>query len=848
MNKKVSVIVPVYGVEAWLPRCLESLVNQTLKDIEIIVVNDGSPDNSQKIIEHYESEYPQLVKGYVKENGGLSDARNFGLQYAVGEFIAFVDSDDYVDVTMYEKLYNKAIEENADAVTCAYFRVNENKQTRKSAQKGTMHLYGKNIRENPTMLITMAPYAWNKIIRRNIFEETHIKFPKGIIFEDICTMYPLLLYCNRISKVDEELYYYIEEREGSIMNTYSPKKMQMLDSFKLLNQRFEEAHEFNNFYDELVTLNLKHIYYRFKEFNLYKKRSFQFKFIHRAFKHLKTYFPDWRRNFGYFPNFTLPKNRNIKRWFYKRVCYWYFIALLPLKWILFGQKVDKHLYNKKKIYKYYYMWVAKHKSVKKNVVLFESFHGKDISDSPLAMLQDLLQEKGKYKIYVTTNSYSEHKKFIRDNQMDIHLVKLKSFKYQKILATGKYLINNVSFPPYFIKRQEQEYINTWHGTPLKTLGKNMRKGIESMHNIQHNFLQADYLLFPNKFTKEHMMKDYNLNELYTGKTLVCGYPRNSIFMDNNAGLQLKRKLGLDGKTLYTYMPTWRGKNSYQGIGADYIDDINKILYEVDSALNDEQIFFVNLHPNVGNEVDYNLFKHIRPFPTNVPKYEFINCTDVLVTDYSSIFFDFSITRKPIVLFMYDYDEYMEERGTYINAKELPFYKIYNLNDLIDGLKTNRFMKTTYLNDQNYYEQFIKYDSKNASRFVNNAFFEKDFEHVLMEDYSFNKQIPRKVYVFTKRVDTKQELDEIFRENQEDNTIFAIRLKYFDAKMNTWMFEEYNQKMTYIIYGYNRVMTWLELKQWNRRNEKYRKLIRERGFMRSLPNLTIINKDEIKKVI
>lgn len=311
--KKVSIIVPVYGVEEWLARCLDALVNQTLKDIEIIVVNDGSPDNSQKIIDEYVKNYPDLVYGYQKKNGGLSDARNYGMQYATGEFIAFVDSDDYVDVTMYEKLYDKAIEENADAVTCAYFKVNEKKKNRKSAQKGSMYLFGKNIRENTEVLIKMAPYAWNKMIRRSVFEKSGITFPKGLIFEDLCTMYPLFLYCNKVSKVDEELYYYIEEREGSIINTYSEKKMQVLDSLTLLNRRFQEAGEFENFHDELVTLNLRHTFYRFKEFHLYKKRSFQLKFVYRTFKHLKKYFPDWRENYGYFPNFTLSSDRKKKQ-------------------------------------------------------------------------------------------------------------------------------------------------------------------------------------------------------------------------------------------------------------------------------------------------------------------------------------------------------------------------------------------------------------------------------------------------------------------------------------------------------------------------------------------------------
>ena len=104
----------------------------------------------------------------------------------------------------------------------------------------------------------------------------------------------------------------------------------------------------------------------------------------------------------------------------------------------------------------------------------------------------------------------------------INLVDITTYEYVRVLATSKYLINNSSFPVYFIKRPEQIYLQTWHGTPLKTLGKQMRFGIESMYNIQHNFMQADYLMFPNKFTKEVMMRDYNLEKLYTGKVVYNG--------------------------------------------------------------------------------------------------------------------------------------------------------------------------------------------------------------------------------------------------------------------------------------------------------------------------------------
>ena len=115
---KVSVIVPVYNVEKYITKCLNSLVKQTLKDIEIIVVNDGSPDNSQAIIDKFVKKYPKKVKSYIKKNGGLSDARNYGIEKATGEYIAFVDSDDYVEHNMYKEMYEKAKEHDFDIVVC----------------------------------------------------------------------------------------------------------------------------------------------------------------------------------------------------------------------------------------------------------------------------------------------------------------------------------------------------------------------------------------------------------------------------------------------------------------------------------------------------------------------------------------------------------------------------------------------------------------------------------------------------------------------------------------------------------------------------------------------------------
>ena len=121
MKPKISIIVPIYNVEEYLEKCLDSLVNQTLKDIEIILINDGSPDNSEEIVNKYLKKYKEKIIYHKKKNEGQGIARNYGINLAKGEFISFVDSDDYVDKTIFEKLYNKAIEENSDIVSSVGF-------------------------------------------------------------------------------------------------------------------------------------------------------------------------------------------------------------------------------------------------------------------------------------------------------------------------------------------------------------------------------------------------------------------------------------------------------------------------------------------------------------------------------------------------------------------------------------------------------------------------------------------------------------------------------------------------------------------------------------------------------
>ncbi|MCG7281727.1 glycosyltransferase [Chryseobacterium taklimakanense] len=235
---KVSVIVPVYNVEKYLRKCLGSLVSQTLQDIEIIVVNDGSGDHSQEIIEEFSEKYPEKIRNFTKENGGLSDARNYGLDRATGEFIGFVDSDDYVTATMFGEMYDLAKKYNAEMVVCNLQKVDEQGNvTQKLTQIPNMpEVIG--LRNNFSVFSDLSYFACNKIFRKELFED--VRFKKGIHFEDIQLIPQLLLKCTTIAQTQNYHYQYLE-RTDSITKTHTGKGLDILNAVEDVEKAFHSS-------------------------------------------------------------------------------------------------------------------------------------------------------------------------------------------------------------------------------------------------------------------------------------------------------------------------------------------------------------------------------------------------------------------------------------------------------------------------------------------------------------------------------------------------------------------------------------------------------------------------------
>ena len=198
----------------------------------------------------------------------------------------------------------------------------------------------------------------------------------------------------------------------------------------------------------------------------------------------------------------------------------------------------------------------------KNSAIFESRNGLDVAGNIFRLLKEAAE--GNYnigKIYLSVCSpiLPKAKSLIENyNIKGVTIVRQGSFKYWKLLAKVRYIFTDTSLPRAYIKKEGQIYVNTWHGTPLKKMGKYNISERHSMGNIQRNLLFSDYLVFPNEYMIDKMLESYNIETLYKGTVLCEGYPRNSVFFDGENEKQIKKELGFENKRVYVYMPTWKG--------------------------------------------------------------------------------------------------------------------------------------------------------------------------------------------------------------------------------------------------------------------------------------------------
>lgn len=286
---RLSIVVPIYNVEQTLNRCIDSLINQTLKNIDIILVDDGSTDGSSVIAKQYSENFPNQIKYIRKDNGGLSSARNYGMEYVETEFVGFIDSDDYADLELYESML-KAVNDSTKIVECDFIWEYDKKQKFDiSPQYRTISDY----------MVRGRVVAWNKIYKVDWLKETEVEFPEGLLYEDLNFFFKLLPHLKKIEEVIvvKNRYIHYVQHEGTITSEHSLKLLQILESYSGVFEYYKSNNIFDLYRDELEYKFCRNIFCSFSIKALKVKGIKNRKIIFSKFwESVTNNFPNWKSN------------------------------------------------------------------------------------------------------------------------------------------------------------------------------------------------------------------------------------------------------------------------------------------------------------------------------------------------------------------------------------------------------------------------------------------------------------------------------------------------------------------------------------------------------------------------
>lgn len=292
---KISVVIPAYNVENYIDKSFESLLNQSFRDFELIAINDGSQDKTLEKMKIYEAK-DERVRVIDKMNEGVGATRNLGLDLAGGDYVIFIDPDDYVHPDLLKSLYEKAIETKVNVVVCDYYECYENSKDQvlmKVPVESTNLLM---IHENKELIFKMTPAPWNKLIRTSILKEHEIKFPLEYRSEDLVFTLKLLAKCETLAVVHQPLYYYLANRMNNVSTANDERVLHTMRALKEIIESYQNWNLKQIYKLELEMLIIKQIQYELHKVIYISDKTLAYRIITEFYNFLKLNVPNWRKN------------------------------------------------------------------------------------------------------------------------------------------------------------------------------------------------------------------------------------------------------------------------------------------------------------------------------------------------------------------------------------------------------------------------------------------------------------------------------------------------------------------------------------------------------------------------
>lgn len=736
---KISVIIPFSHYPHYLKECLESLKTSAFQDFETLLVVDKEHDCIDDVIKEYS--FVRVIESQVH---GCAACRNVGMQYAMGEYIYFLDADDYVlentlgllavhahgedivygaisntwnnKANYLEKIANQEIdpedleekqrlhEEKVDA-----YRL---KNPDESEHRLQSVYYLLRVKKGIRSITALGILFKTTFIRQNgfTFDENYR------YYSDMTFLCPVLDRLTSQVRVEDAIY--VKRKHNDPINYPALSQEESDDRFE---ERCKAVETTRSLIDEngivRYYLDFKLIHFFTRSMSKRLRRSQDERWRNEYFTMIIPYIEKCR------PDVLDELSRNNAKMVRALLNHDLKGVQKQVRWVLGKKKFKKMLKNKNTAYKLAYFHRYLKQPVKENVILFETFMAKNYSDSPKYIYEYIAQNHPEYECVWAINDGAKI-------PYGAKTVKRFSFQYAYYLAVSKYLVFNVRPPLWYRKREEQVFLETWHGTPLKRLVFDQEEVTSASPKYKQQFYRQrkdwDFLVSANPFST----KTFRSCFLYEGEMLEYGYPRNDILYWPNKdeiAQQLKEKLGIpkDKKTIL-YAPTWRDDQHY-GSG-QYKFELALDLKLMKERLQDDYVVLLRTHHYISDHIDV---RGLGDFVINLSSYDDISeiylISDICITDYSSVFFDYANLKRPILFYTYDFDKYKNQlRGFYIDMNtEVPGPLLYTSEQVVQAIEDIDEITEEYKEryDQ-FYDRFCCYDDGHASEHVAEAMLAK----------------------------------------------------------------------------------------------------------------------------
>lgn len=736
---KISVIIPFSHYPHYLKECLESLKTSAFQDFETLLVVDKEHDCIDDVIKEYS--FVRVIESQVH---GCTACRNVGMQYAMGEYIYFLDADDYVlentlgllavhahgedivygaisntwnnKANYLEKIANQEIdpedleekqrlhEEKVDA-----YRL---KNPDESEHRLQSVYYLLRVKKGIRSITALGILFKTTFIRQNgfTFDENYR------YYSDMTFLCPVLDRLTSQVRVEDAIY--VKRKHNDPINYPALSQEESDDRFE---ERCKAVETTRSLIDEngivRYYLDFKLIHFFTRSMSKRLRRSQDERWRNEYFTMIIPYIEKCR------PDVLDELSRNNAKMVRALLNHDLKGVQKQVRWVLGKKKFKKMLKNKNTAYKLAYFHRYLKQPVKENVILFETFMAKNYSDSPKYIYEYIAQNHPEYECVWAINDGAKI-------PYGAKTVKRFSFQYAYYLAVSKYLVFNVRPPLWYRKREEQVFLETWHGTPLKRLVFDQEEVTSASPKYKQQFYRQrkdwDFLVSANPFST----KTFRSCFLYEGEMLEYGYPRNDILYWPNKdeiAQQLKEKLGIpkDKKTIL-YAPTWRDDQHY-GSG-QYKFELALDLKLMKERLQDDYVVLLRTHHYISDHIDVS---GLGDFVINLSSYDDISeiylISDICITDYSSVFFDYANLKRPILFYTYDFDKYKNQlRGFYIDMNtEVPGPLLYTSEQVVQAIEDIDEITEEYKEryDQ-FYDRFCCYDDGHASEHVAEAMLAK----------------------------------------------------------------------------------------------------------------------------